>query len=220
MRKLCASLLAVAATLAGSEAYAQKWSLIGGETVHSGGNLVYGEFGFPDVSFGIQHGMTDKIDLGFRMGLLYGVEYSPELIQFGMSFKVPIRIQAYRGGKLGVLVHFDPGLKFYTVPQGAPIDVPFGFQFPIGLVIGGQVTPDAEITFGFDLPMTVFVTNGAAFTIAPLFGPGAEYHVDRNLGISLNTRFGPTIGTGNFGGGGGTIVRFGFLVQAGLMYHF
>jgi len=50
------------------------------------------------------------------------------------------------------------------------------------------------------------------FILGPLFGPAFEYHVDRDLTIGLNTRFGPIIETA----GGAT--RFGFLTQMLLAY--
>ncbi|HEY4118043.1 MAG TPA: hypothetical protein VGM56_09315 [Byssovorax sp.] len=230
-KTLCASLLGLATALVGGEALAQEhWSLLGGDTVRRGNDMIYGELGWPDVGFGWAHGVGDKVDIGLRLGLIYGVEYRT-YTDFGVDLKVPIRIQVARTGKVSALIHIDPGVKVYT---GGRIDgnALFGPEFPIGVQIGIHITPEFQVDIGMDVNMFLAVTADRAinpvFAIAPLFGPGVEYHVDHSLGIGLNTRFGPSIfadgANCNFGGfnvcGGLGNVDFGFLFQADIMYHF
>ena len=69
------------------------------------------------------------------------------------------------------------------------------------------------VAFGVELPMTLFVTPSPVdFWLGPLFGPAFEYHVDRELTLGLNTRFGPIIETA-----GGT-THFGFVTQLLIAY--
>jgi hypothetical protein len=50
------------------------------------------------------------------------------------------------------------------------------------------------------------------FALGPLFGPAVEYHVDRQLSVGLNTRFGPMFFTN------GGFSQFGFITQLLLAY--
>src|SRR5258708_6655327 len=132
-----------------------------------------------------------------------------------------LNLTATRHDKLSVLVHIDPGVKLYTFSSTW-----FGFQFPVGLTLGYAAAPDLTVAFGVDLPMTIFVTpSPAAFYIAPLFGPAFEYHIDRQLAIGLNTRFGPVINTATPGVPGfpgffssPSSTNFGFVTQLLLSY--
>ena len=230
-----AGTMLLAATLFAGEAHAQarraapaaataggQYSLIGGDTVGNNHDVISGEFGFPSVSLGYTHGMSPTTDIGAKFDLLYGVEsVTNGCCQFGLGFRVPLRLTATRRDKLSVLVHIDPGVKLYTFSSTW-----FGFQFPVGLTLGYAAAPDLTVAFGVDLPMTIFVTpSPAAFYIAPLFGPAFEYHIDRQLAIGLNTRFGPVINTATPGVPGfpgffssPSSTNFGFVTQLLLAY--
>lgn len=230
LTSLATSLAAAAAVFAVSTSAkaGEGWSLIGGENVNAG-DMIYGEVGWPDASFGWAHGLG-RLDAGVKFSLLYGYE-GTTFSHFGVGLTAPIRIRLTQGGgKVNALLHFDPGLKLYAFNP-----VQFGIQIPIGLQVGISLAPAAILAFGFDLPMTVFVTPGALFSIDPQFGPGFEYHVTRNLSLDFNTRFGAAIFAGNgayypgyyygrgrgyyyYGGGGNA--AFAFRVQMGVAYHF
>ena len=205
-----ALLVAVAASSAEAQrpvSPAYQYSLLGGTTVPAGADVVSGEFGWPSASFGFTHGMGPNTDVGFRFDLIYGFE-NTDISQFGIGFRVPLRLMAFRRDRLSALVHFDPGVKVYTTNPAA-----FGFQFPVGLNLGYSATPELNVGFGFDLPMTLFVTpSPATFFLGPLFGPAFEFHADRQLAIGLNTRFGPMFNTQ------AGASRFGFVTQLLLAY--
>jgi hypothetical protein len=206
-----AALLCAAAA---SPAFAQarstpagQYSLLGGTTVPTGVDVVSGEFGWPSASFGFTHGMSPTTDVGVRFDLLFGFEYSSDS-QFGVGFRVPLRTTALRRDRMSVLLHLDPGLKVYTTNPAA-----FGLQWPVGLTIGYTATPELNVAFGFDLPMTLFVTpSPVTFILGPMFGPAFEYHVDRQLAAGFNTRFGPMFNTQSGGS------AFGFVTQLLLAY--
>src|SRR5512141_1733510 len=98
-------------TAAGSVA---RYSLLGGETVGAGTNVVSGEFGWPSVTFGYTHGLNRDTDIGLKFDLLFGVEGASSASQFGVGFRVPMRMTAMRRDRFSVLLHFDPGLKIFT----------------------------------------------------------------------------------------------------------
>jgi hypothetical protein len=206
-----AALLCAAAAFpafAQRSAPAGQYSLLGGTTVPNGVDVVSGEFGWPSASFGFTHGMSPTTDVGARFDLLFGLE-NTSISQFGIGFRVPLRATALRRDRMSVLLHIDPGVKVYTTSP----DAAFGFQWPIGVTLGYTATPELNVAFGFELPMTLFVTPDVSMVLGPMFGPAVEYHVptDRRLAVGFNTRFGPMFDTS-----GGN--RFGFITQVLLAY--
>jgi hypothetical protein len=188
---------------ASSSSRSGHYSLLGGETVPTGVDVVSGEFGYPGVSFGLTHGTSATSDIGVKFDILYGYEYTT-LSEFGIGARIPFRFAAYKRDRIGVLFHIDPGIKFYTTDP-----VSFGFQWPIGVTLGYTVGPELTVAFGVDVPMFLKVASSPVdFFLGPMFGPAFEYHVDRELTLGLNTRFGPIIETA-FGGA----TRFGFVTQ-------
>src|SRR5712664_4620679 len=107
-----------------------QYSLLGGTTVPSGTDVVSGEFGWPSASFGFTHGMSSTTDVGFKFDLLFGFE-NTTISQFGIGFRVPLRLMALRRDRMTVLLHVDPGLKVYTTTPAI-----FGFQWPVGITLG------------------------------------------------------------------------------------
>jgi len=183
------------------------YSLLGGTTVPTGADVISGEFGWPSATFGFTHGMGPTTDVGIKFDLLYGFEYTTTS-QFGIGVRIPLRLNLLRRDKVSVLVHVDPGIKMYTTTP-----VLFGLQWPVGVTLGYAATPEFTVGFGVEVPMFLWLTpSPAQFLLGPLFGPGFEYHVDRQLSIGLNTRFGPIFDTA---GGGG---QFGFITQMVLGY--
>src|ERR1700719_2190474 len=179
-----------------------RYSLLGGTTVPAGADIVSAEVGWPSASFGITHGMSSTTDVGFRFDLLWALE-NTTISRFGLGFRVPLRATIWRRDRISALVHVDPGLKVYTASPTL-----FGLQFPVGLTLGYAAAPELNFGFGIDLPMTLMVSpSPVRFFIGPLFGPAVEYHVDRQLTVGLNTRFGTIINT-NTGAS-----EFGFTMQ-------
>ncbi|TMA17123.1 MAG: hypothetical protein E6J86_01555 [Deltaproteobacteria bacterium] len=186
-----------------------RYSLLGGETVGTGTNVVSGEFGWPSITFGYTHGLNRDRDVGLKFDLLFGVEGDSNASQFGIGFRVPYRVVALRSDRLSVLLHTDPGIKLFTTSPSL-----FGFGFPVGAVFGYAVQRDLTIAFGVDLNMALYVTpSPVRFVISPMFGPAAEFRIDPRLTVGINTRFGPVIFTNN-----GGYSDFGFVTQLLLAY--
>jgi hypothetical protein len=205
---------ALAVSAAASPAFAQarttpggQYSLLGGTTVPSGVDVVDGEFGWPAATFGFTHGTSPTSDVGVKFDLIYGFE-NTTISQFGIGFRVPLRFSLLRRDRISVLAHIDPGVKVYTTTPAI-----FGFQWPVGLTLGYAATPELNVGFGFELPMTLVVTpSPVTMFLGPMFGPAFEYHVDRQLAVGLNTRFGPIFNTR------GGASEFGFVTQMVLAY--
>src|SRR5437764_1202559 len=184
-----------------------RYSLLGGETVGTGTNVVSGEFGWPSITFGFTHGLSRDTDVGAKFDLLFGLEGDSQASQFGIGFRVPYRMVALRSDRLSVLLHVDPGIKLFTTSPAT-----FGFGFPVGAVFGYAATRDLTVGFGIDLNMALYVTpSPVQFVISPIFGPAVEFHVDPRLAVGINTRFGPVLPST-----GGS--SFGFVTQLMLAY--
>jgi hypothetical protein len=219
---LCVVVVATAAqaqsrrtSLTGTPTRSTNYSIFGADTVPAGVDVAEGEFGWPAITFGFIHGLSPTSDVGVKFDLLFGVEGESQggFSQFGVGARVPFRVHVLRKDRLGVLFHIDPGIKLHTFSPAW-----FGIGFPVGVTFGYAVSNEFTMAFGVDLPMTLFLTPApVSFFIGPQFGPAFEYHVDRELTIGLNTRFGPVIRTDtpNFGGNGS---EFGFLIELGLGY--
>lgn len=191
------------------------WSVVGAETV-SGRPMLDVQAGWPSTTFGYTMGLSPTSDVGFRLGLLYGYE-GTTTSQFGLSFYAPLRFQLVQGQDFRLLFHVDPGLKLYTTSNAQ-----FGFQFPVGVVMGFPVAPNLEVGVGLDFNMTLIVTGNFSpqFIFGPAAGPYVEYHPMPDLGIGLNTRFGAAIDAYSSYGGlsGGTSTDFAFTTQLFLAY--
>ena len=188
-----ASLAATAANAAddlplSSRVSGDHWSIVTGETVSPNRDALSFELGWPGVGIGYIHGLSDRADVGLKFDLLYGAEGTSNT-RIGMGLHVPLRIVASRRDKLSIELHVDPGVRFYGSKNDSGSDFVIGF--PVGVVLGIQATPEFRIGAGFDLNMAVIATHGGYFEVAPLFGISAEYFVDKQLLVGLNTRFGP-----------------------------
>ncbi|MFT3766712.1 MAG: hypothetical protein QM820_14540 [Minicystis sp.] len=224
MRKtIVASTLALAAFTLGSEARAQGWGLHTGDTLRSGDNMLAGEVGWPDLTLGFHHGMSDKVDLGFDFSLIYGAEYTSGT-RLGLGMRVPIRISPVKRGNFSFMFHIDPGVKFDSFGGNCGFGnyycaLRFGIWFPLGLEFGIHLNREATLSFGMEMPIFVNLTNGAYGAIPILFGPGFEYHVDDHIAIGLNTKFGPSIlAVGDGVGGSTAYTAFGFITQLYFAY--
>jgi len=217
---LAAATLFPAAAQAQSDAPAHAglsgWSTVGSETVAPGRPVVDVQAGWPSTTFGYTFGLSPTTDVSLRLGLLYGFEGTTDS-QFGLSFYAPLRFQLLQGRDFKLLLHVDPGLKLYTTSNAQ-----FGFQFPVGVVMGFPIQPNLEIGVGLDFNMTLLVSGTVApqFIFGPTAGPYVEYHPTPYLSVGLNTRFGAAIEAYSSEGSapGGTRTGFAFTTQLFLGY--
>jgi hypothetical protein len=227
-KTIWASMFAAAALTLGSEARAQA-NLHSGDVLRPGDNMIYGEVGWPDLAFGWQHGLTDKVDIGIRAGFIYGWEYT-QGVAYGFGVRVPIRITPLRRGKVSLQIHIDPGLKFdnfgtaygvtcvqtdrfgnciqyagtYYGYYGWVTDaLHFGLWADFGLDVGIHLTPDVTLTPSFEMPLFINFTNGTYGAIPLLFGASVQYNINDRMSVGGSLKFGPSIlAVGNYAGCG------------------
>jgi hypothetical protein len=186
------------------------WSILAADTVTSGSDVLYGAAGFPDFSFGWAHGVSPGFDAGLKLSLIYGVENTTNT-KFGFGLGAPLRWEVGRGPSVHVLFHVDPGIRLYTFDPAV-----FGFAAPLGINVEFLTRAPVKFGFGADMHNTLSITgnNSPVYAFGPLVGPFIEYHVDRDLAIGFDTRFGAIISIAS----GNTNTDFGFRAQAVIAY--
>ncbi|GAC1346238.1 MAG: hypothetical protein NVSMB23_23530 [Myxococcales bacterium] len=188
------------------------WSTITGETAVPGHDFVSAELGFPGFTFGYTHGVNDRFDAGVKLDLLYGFRNTTLSSQFGMQMRVPLRYMIYRRGQIGLQLHIDPGLDFYTAPRGGSTN--YAFNVPVGATLGFQASPELRLALAADLPISlVYSPSPLYLQTGPLFGGAVEYFFERQWSAGLNVRFGPQFFTQS---GSGT--QLGFLSEVTIGY--
>lgn len=221
------AIAAVAATLAALPAAARNpapidstaagtsghFSVVTGETVATGRDMVSAEVGFPGFTFGYAHGFNDRFDAGLKLDLLYGFRNTTLQSQFGFGMRAPLRYMAYRRGQIGVQVHADPGLDFYTAPTNSSAS--FAINVPVGVTVGFQATRELRVALGADLPISIAYAGPAApfLQTGPLFGGAVEYFFERQWVVGFNLRFGPQFYTI-----AGSTAQLGFITEATIGY--
>jgi hypothetical protein len=221
------AIAAVAATLAALPAAARNpapidstaagtsghFSVVTGETVATGRDMVSAEVGFPGFTFGYTHGMNDRFDAGLKLDLLYGFRNTTLQSQFGFGMRAPLRYMAYRRGQIGVQIHADPGLDFYTAQTGSSAS--FAINVPVGVTVGFQATRELRVALGADLPISIAYAGPAApfLQTGPLFGGAVEYFFERQWVVGFNLRFGPQFYTI-----AGSNAQLGFITEATVGY--
>jgi len=186
------------------------WSVVGAE-LNAGKPFQDVQAGWPNVNFGYTVGLSKVMDMGFRFGLLYGVEGTTNT-QFGLGAWVPLRFQLARGQQFNMLFHIDPGMRIYF--SGNNTNTLFAITAPVGVVMGFPVAQNLEIGAGLDFMLALNLTDPVTFVFTPWAGPYVEYHFDNsNVAIGMNTRFGVAIPT-NAGGS----ASFAFMAQAFVGY--
>lgn len=162
------------------------WSVATGETVSPDRDAISFELGWPGVTFGYLHGLSDRSDLGFKIDLLYSLENTNTSV-FGAGADLPLRVVVNRQDKVSLGLHVDPGIRIYTRSNFTD----FLTRFPVGGTLGVQALPELRIAASADLVMAINWTHTAYFEVGPQFGLAGEYAVDRNLLVGLRGTFGP-----------------------------
>lgn len=191
MRRVVLGMVMVTGLVAGG-AKAQGWSAQSGQTLGSGGNVFWAQFGWPGISADLAHGVSPTVDLGGRLTFNYGEEGITDTGVLGLKFQFTLRAQLVRKPKFDLAIRFDPGLLLYF-PSNRTIA---GMTFPVGLEAGFPITPVFRAMGSFDLPFWITFSPSPVEGFIPiLFGGGVEYLVQRDLALTARIKMGPTIGT-------------------------
>ncbi len=188
------------------------WNVQSGNTVGGGNTVIHAQMGFPGVSATLLHGMTSKIDLGGRFSFNYGYEGMPSTIVPGLKLQFILRVGLVERNKINFGLRAEPGFSAYFAGGGTA----FGILVPVGFDFGIRASDALSVNLNLDLPMFAqFYSYGGpgSFWVPVLFGAGAEYKIDNNLELTLNSRFGPAIHTS-----GAAVFAFNLLF--GVAYRF
>ena len=170
----------------------ERWGLHSGDTIGDGGTLIFGEVGWPDLSFGFQHGVSTSVDIGLRVSFLYATEYvvpkpgNQTSFIPGLGLSIPVRVTIARNDRLSLLVHVDPGIKF----DGFDPKIFAGPQLPIGVDLGLHLSRRSTLTLGADVPLAILVTPQVTGYVPLLVGLTFESRFTDHFGMSFNLRTG------------------------------
>ena len=193
MRRIVIGMALLGGLIAG-RARAEGWSAMSGQTLGTGGGMVWGQFGWPGISADLAYGVSPTLDLGGRFTFNYGEEGITDSGVLGLKFQFTLRTQLVRKPKFDLALRFDPGLLLYF-PSNTTV---VGMTFPVGLEFGFPITPALRANASFDLPFWITFNPSPVEGYFPiLFGGGVEYLLQRDLALTARLKMGPTIGTVN-----------------------
>lgn len=211
MKKILLAASVMLGVLGAAPASAAVPSVLAGNTIGSGNDVVHVQMGWPGLSATLLHGLSDVADLGGRFTFNYGYEGITEIVP-GFKIQGVLRLELVDTPRYNLGFTFDPGLMLYF-DNGFPDDIMFGFTLPVALTFGLPINDKVMLNFGMNVPF-FFAVNFEQFVVPILFGGGVEYQIDDKMAFTFNTRFGPAIFAYDFGSNS----RFAFQTLFGLAF--
>jgi hypothetical protein len=190
-------------------AYDLNWSTTAGRTVGVGNSALLLEAGWPGVGFTYLHGVDEKTDWGFHLGLNYGLVGTHQTMN-GINLAVAYRHTLGGVGGTAFALEMQPGLFLYS--NGGPL---VGVGGPIGVIAGFKINPRLTLDLGVEVPVLLSFSNPTGFLFGPQFGGGGEFLIDRNLAVTLRFRLGPEFALNT----DTTSTTLGFSALLGLAYN-
>lgn len=173
-------------------------SVLSGRTVGAGSTVLHGELGWPGLNLGLLHGLSSKLDVGGKLGLLYGYEGITAMSGVpGMRLQGVLRLELLERSRLNLGLRFSPGMVFYFFPGMAYT----GITLPVELAMGLSLVPSLMLNFNLELPTLVMFGYYGGFVLPMRLGAGLEYAIDRTIGLTFSLRGGPSSVTGYYYGG-------------------
>jgi hypothetical protein len=164
-------------------------SVLSGKTVGTGQVLSL-QLGFPGLSVALLTAMSDRLDFGARFSALYSYEGITGMSgRPGVKLQGVMRLGLLDRGRFSLGLKAEPGVFLYSFPGQAE----FGIALPLGINAGFQVLPSLMLSAGLDVPMFAVFGPFGGLAAPILIGGGLEYAFDRQLGLSLNLRGGPSV---------------------------
>ncbi|MBL8909252.1 MAG: hypothetical protein JNM17_00990 [Archangium sp.] len=170
----------------------QSWSAIGGKTLPPGANTLTAEVGYPGISGAYLRGVAPGINIGARVGFVYGVEGLFREGGPGLKVQGLLKVRFVDAGQISLAVGFEPG--FFVIGsylQGSRS----GLALPIGFRLGIAASSAIAIGVHVDFPMWIEFGQFGGFNLPILTGGGAEYFITSELTVFARARIGPTIRT-------------------------
>ena len=175
------------------ETTGQTWSVVGPRTVAPGSNVLEAWAGYPSISAGWLRGVSSGINVGARVGFVYGVEGMFRDSAPGLRVQGAFKLRLLDSGKVSLGLTFDPGVLYYaSYLQGAR----WGLTFPVGFRLGIAASSALSVAVLVDVPMWVEFGTFGGFNLPILTGGGVEYFITSQLAVFVRARIGPTLRTG------------------------
>jgi hypothetical protein len=172
----------------------QGWSLLGGQTVGGGADVLLAQLGYPGITVGYFHGVTPNVDLGFRGGFNYGYEGLVTVLVPGVRGEFLARFQLIDAGRFSLGASAGAGVFGYFGQFSQVV----GVTLPVGIAFGIPIASSLQLSLTVDAPLFVTFGPSGGLTFPLLFGVGLEYFIDRNLAATFSTRMGPAINPTGF----------------------
>ncbi|WP_224366756.1 hypothetical protein [Hyalangium versicolor] len=188
---LCCVLASTAALAQDDEVFyrGQGWSLLAGDTVGAGQNVLSAQVGWPGISLGVLHGTTPKLDLGGLFSFNYSQEGIADIVEPGFKFQAWARLMLVRTPEVSLALVFQPGPLFYFHDGDTDVGLALPVEFVAGIPVGSAIM----LNLALDVPFHVYFGTGGGAVIPLLAGGGLEYFIDRSLQVNFNVRVGPSI---------------------------
>ncbi|HYI00843.1 MAG TPA: hypothetical protein VD972_33125, partial [Hyalangium sp.] len=110
----------------------QGWSLLAGDTLGTGQNVLSAQIGWPGITLGVLHGSTPRFDIGGKFTFNYGQEGLVEVVEPGLKFQAWVRLMLARTSQATLALVFQPGPLFYFHEGSTDV----GLALPVSLVAG------------------------------------------------------------------------------------
>lgn len=170
----------------------QPWSVLGPKTLAPGENALEASVGYPAITGGFLRGVASGINVGGRIGFVYGVEGLLREAAPGFKVQGALKLRLLDSGRVSLGVTFEPGLLYHsTFLQGVRV----GLTLPIGFRLGIVASSAIAVAVLIDLPMWVELGTFGGFNLPILTGVGAEYFITSHLAVFARARIGPTLRT-------------------------
>ncbi len=170
----------------------QAWSAIGPKTVAQGSNVIEGSLGYSAISASYLRGFVPGLNLGVRLGFVYGVEGMFREPSPGFKGQLLLKWRFLESGRVSLGLTFEPGVFTYgSYLQGSRT----GLSLPIGLRLGIAASSALSVAVLVDLPMWVEFGTFGGFNFPILTGGGAEYFITSQFAVFARARIGPTLRT-------------------------
>lgn len=188
----------------------QTWSVVGARTIAPGGNLFTAEAGYPGVAVAYQRGILSGLNLGGRVGFMYGLDGLVRDVVPGLKVQALLKFRFYDSGRISLGVTFEPG---FFIGDSYLQGTRGGLNLPVGFRLGIAASSALAIGIQIELPMWVEFGRFGGFNVPILSGGGAEYFITSNLVLFAKVRVGPIIRTGRS-------TEAGFDASVGMGYRF
>lgn len=175
--------------LAAAPALAAVPSVLGGNAMGTGTDVVHAQVGWPGVSGTYLHGYNDKTDIGVKFGFNYGFEslITTFGVNPGLKLQGVLRYELVDKPTYNIGLRIEPG--FFTYFDSNFI---FGMTLPVGVHAGFPINEKFSVHAVGEIPFSFGI--GDNIWIVPfVVGGGVEYSVTPDIALTATLRTGPAL---------------------------